>query len=86
MEIKIVTNEELDRFRIQLLSDFKQLLANSINGNQKQYVKSCEARKILNISSGTLQSLRTTGKLKPTKILGTMYYSMDEIQSLLSGK
>lgn len=86
MAIQIITPEDLEHFRLQLLTELRDLLINSRNPVNNKYLKSREVLKYLNVSPGTLQNLRITGKLNPTKIGGTMYYSMEEIQSLLQGK
>ena len=57
MAIEVITREDLNEFRILLLSDLKELL--KVNPQQtKQWLKSGEVRKLLNISPGTLQTLR----------------------------
>ena len=43
-----------------------------------------EVRKLLNISPGTLQTLRINGTLPYTKIGGTMYYNLKDIEKLLN--
>ncbi len=51
----------------------------------KQWLKSNEVRKLLNISPGTLQNLRINGTLTYTKIGGIMYYSYSDIEKVLNG-
>lgn len=86
MQIDFITRADLDEFRNQLLQELKAIIISNDKPEPGQYLKSLQVRKILNCSPGTLQTLRITGKLHPTKISGTMYYSMEEIQSLLQGK
>ncbi|MDP1728503.1 MAG: helix-turn-helix domain-containing protein [Bacteroidota bacterium] len=86
MQIDFITRADLLEFRNQLLTELKAIIISNEKPEPGQYLKSGQVRKILNISAGTLQNLRITGKLHPTKIAGTLYYSLDEIQSLLSGK
>ena len=81
--MEIVTKEDLQVLRIQLLDDIKRLLGSKPMPTETQdWVKSAEARKILKASPGTLQNLRITGKLNPVKIAGTWYYSLKQINSL----
>jgi hypothetical protein len=42
-----------------------------------------EVKKLLNISSGTLQNLRINGTLSYTKIGGLLYYNYKDIEKLL---
>jgi Helix-turn-helix domain len=86
MPIEIITAEDLERFRIKLLQDLKDILGKSHISERKQYLKSTEVRKMMKISANTLQKLRINGLLHPTKIGGSMYYSIDEIDMLLKGK
>ena len=82
MKIEILTKEDLQSFRLQLLEDISFLLKPN-PANTKQWLKSSEVRTLLKISPGTLQNLRITGKLSPSKIGGSFYYRMDEIEKLL---
>jgi len=83
MSAEIVTKDDLQMFRIQLLDDIKRMLAGIPKAEKKDdWVKSSEARKILKASPGTLQNLRISGKLNPVKISGSWRYSLQEINSL----
>lgn len=84
MAIEIITKEDLEAFRSRLLNDLKTLLIERENKVEKQWLRSSEVRKLLKISSGTLQSLRINGILHPSKIGGIIYYKEDEIQTLLN--
>ncbi|MHB8209710.1 helix-turn-helix domain-containing protein [Mucilaginibacter sp.] len=82
--IEILTKEDLEQFRQQLLQDIKSLMGSP--GQQvKQLLKSAEVRKLLKISPGTLQNLRINGTLRYTRIGSIMYYKTDEINKLLEG-
>lgn len=80
MPIEILTKEDLQLFRMQLLEDIKVLLSDKTS--TKKWLRSSEVRKILQISSGTLQNLRINNTLHPVKISGTWYYSISEIDKL----
>ncbi|KFF73829.1 transcriptional regulator [Chryseobacterium sp. P1-3] len=82
MEISIVTKEDLKQLKKELLEEIKHLLENSMP-IQKQWLRSSEVRKVLNISSGTLQTLRINGTLTYSKIGGSLFYSYKDIQKLL---
>lgn len=84
MAIEVITREDLNEFRTLLLSDLKELL--KVNPQQtKQWLKSREVRKLLNISPGTLQTLRINKTLTYTKIGGILYYDNADIEKLLNG-
>lgn len=82
MAVEIITREDLDEFRALLLNDLKEILQSKPE-QTKQWLKSNEVRKLLNISSGTLQNLRINGTITYTKIGGILYYSSADLDKLL---
>ena len=82
MAIEVITREDLNEFRTLLLSDLNSMF-NSKPQQQKQWLKSNEVRKLLNISSGTLQNLRVNGTLTYTKIGGILYYSSNDLEKVI---
>ena len=82
MAIEVITREDLNEFRALLLSDLNTLI-NSKPQQQKQWLKSIEVRKLLNISPGTLQNLRINGTLSYTKIGGILYYANSDLENVL---
>jgi hypothetical protein len=84
MAIEVITREDLNEFRTLLLSDLSAMF-NSKPQQTKQWLKSKEVRKLLNISPGTLQNLRINGTLTYTKVGGIMYYDNSDIEKLLNG-
>jgi hypothetical protein len=84
MAVQIITIEDLNEFRNLLLNDLKEII-NSKPQQVKQWLKSNEVRKLLNISPGTLQNLRINGTLTFTKIGGIMYYNYSDIEKVLNG-
>jgi len=84
MNVEIITKEDLQHFKADLLQEIKQLVKPS-EASTKAWLKSVEVRKLLNISPGTLQNLRINGTLRYTKVGGTMYYKAADINKLLEG-
>ncbi len=82
MAIEVITREDLNEFRTLLLTDLKELFSGN-KEEPKQWLKSKEVRKLLNISPGTLQNMRINGTLSYTKIGGIMYYSSKDIDKVL---
>ncbi|EOR95362.1 hypothetical protein ADIARSV_1474 [Arcticibacter svalbardensis MN12-7] len=85
MSVEIITKEDLMQFKSKLLTEISKLIKPSEHQGSRQWLKSAEVRKLLNISPGTLQNLRINGTLRYTKIGGTMYYKSSDINSLLEG-
>jgi hypothetical protein len=82
MIVEVITREDLNQFRSLLLNDLKEIIYSKPNPS-KQWLKSSEVRKLLNISPGTLQNLRINGTLSYNKIGGTIYYKYEEITKML---
>ena len=82
MAIEVITREDLNEFRFLLLSDLREMI--QVRPEQaKTWLKSNEVKKMLNISSGTLQTLRLKGTLTFTKVGGIIDYSATDIQKML---
>lgn len=82
MAVQVITTEDLNEFRSLLLTDLKEIIQ-STPQTTKQWLKSNEVRKLLNISPGTLQNFRINGTLSYTKIGGINYYKYDDIVKML---
>src|SRR5690606_23083426 len=62
MKIDIVTMEELLQVKQEIVAEIKQALETRIDKTERRlWFRSAEVRKMLNISPGTLQSLRING-------------------------
>lgn len=83
MQIEILTREELHRFKSELSAEIKQTIRTDETVTNKQFLRSSEVRKVLKISSGTLQNLRIKGILPYEKIGGIFYYAHADIVQLL---
>jgi hypothetical protein len=86
MGIEIVTKEDLQVFRIQLIEDFKLLLQqqNSKLFNEPiEGYKTSDVRKILGCSVNKLVSLRISKAIRTKKIGGTIYYNKEDVKRLL---
>tara|TARA_R110002033_G_scaffold33610_2_gene71045 strand:+ start:374 stop:607 length:234 start_codon:yes stop_codon:yes gene_type:complete len=68
---------------MELLDDIKELLNSQSGHITKRWLKSSEVKKLLGISSGTLQNLRINGTLPYTKVGGVLYYDYEEIISVM---
>lgn len=82
MAISIITKEDLQQFKIELLEAIRELLQGKTT-EQKLWLRTSEVKKLLNISSGTLQNLRINGTVTYSKIGGTLFYNYKDIEKLL---
>ena len=83
---QLITVDDLEQFKLELLTEFRALLKG--NGTQpgKKWLKTHEVRKMLGISSGKLLTLRINGTLPYTKIGGVIYYDQEDIQQMFISK
>src|SRR5665213_3640271 len=70
----LITLADLQQFKTELLTELTRILTSHAPEPPKQWLKSYEVRNIMGISRGTLQTLRTNGTIKATKIGGLMFY------------
>ncbi len=83
---EIVTKEDLRQFGL-LLVDKIQAVFYEMNYRQKgllepEWLKSKAVRKLLDISAGSVQNLRTSQKVRFKKVLGSYYYNKEDLQKL----
>ena len=83
MTINMITTEDLQEFKTELIEELKNLL-HLTTKEQKLWLRSSEVMSLLKISSGTLQNLRINGTLRYSKIGGTLYYNYQDIEKLLN--
>lgn len=83
MSATIITTEDLQVFKTELLSEFKKLLAEKKTTETREYLKTWEVMKAFNISKGTLQTMRASGLLPFTRIGKCIYFKYDDIKQVL---
>jgi hypothetical protein len=84
---QLITIDDLEQFKKQLLDELLLALKKQTGVVPKRWLKSHELRRILKISPGTLQTLKSSGVIPYTKIGGVHFYDYDDIQAILeSGK
>ena len=84
MTTETITKEDLQQLRMQILNDIRVLMTPADLRQVKPWLKNSEVRKLLNISSNTIQRLRIAGKLRSSKVGGIHYYRYEDIEKLLN--
>ncbi len=85
MSVTILTKEDLEEFKNELIIEMKDILETK-NAKRKKWLKTHDVMEWLNVSAGTLQSMRISGKLKYSKIGGILFYDYDHLNDMLEGK
>lgn len=83
MNVEIITKEDLQKFKVELLNDIKSIMADRPK-EKAGWLRSSEIMAQLKISAGTLQNLRISGKLKYARIGGILFYQQSDIEKLLN--
>ncbi|HVT87044.1 MAG TPA: helix-turn-helix domain-containing protein [Chitinophagaceae bacterium] len=82
MSVTILTKEDLLEFKKELLAEMKAILEEG-PAKPKKWLRSPAVRELLQVSPGTLQTLRINGTLKYSKIGGIVFYDYNHILELL---
>lgn len=86
VEVEIVTREDLENFRIQLLSEIRKTLTELLPSRDRpalEGLKTQQVRKILGCSYNTLVALRISRKIRTKKVGGTLYYNREDVRKLV---
>lgn len=85
---EVVTKDDLRQFGLLLIDKIRIMMqdGSSIQKESAEpvWLKSKSVRKLLDISAGTVQNLRTTQKVRYKKVLGSYYYNKEDLQKLFS--
>lgn len=83
---EIVTKEDLRQFGLLLVDKIQVLFKDKDSGRKEtlepEWIKSKSVRKLLDISAGSVQNLRTSQKVRFKKVLGSYYYNKEDLQKL----
>lgn len=87
MATSIITPDDLEQFKWELLADIKQLLDKKQDKlppvKETEWLKSHQVQRMLGISPGTLQNLRINGTIPYSKVGGVLFYKKMDIQNIL---
>ena len=77
--MEIVTKEMLDEFKQELKRDLSEINNNISQHYPKKLMKNQDLMDYLGCSYTTIEKLRASNKLPYKKVMGTYYYSIDEV-------
>jgi hypothetical protein len=78
--MEIVTKQMLDDFKQDLFKEIAEL-NNTIN-QPKKLMKNSDLMEYLGCSYSTIENLRNAGKIPYKKVMGTYYYSFEEVSKV----
>jgi Helix-turn-helix domain len=80
---QLITVDDLFQFKKELLDELVIALKPQPSLPGKKWMKSHEVRRMLKISPGTLQTLKSSGTIPYTKIGGVHFYDYEDIERIL---
>ncbi len=88
MATSIITPDDLEQFKWELLDQIKQLLDKKVDKpisqeEKRVWIKSHQVQRLLGISPGTLQNLRINGIIPYTKVGGVLFYNKEDIDTIM---
>lgn len=88
MAATIITPDDLEQFKWDLLTDIKEILDKKQDKpvppqEERKWIKSHQVQRLLGISPGTLQNLRINGTIPYSKIGGVLFYDKQNIERIL---
>ena len=81
MPLELLTQKDLYAFKLELIAELRALFSQPKPANDR-LLKSCDVRKLLRISPGTLQNLRRNKVLPFTRVGGILYYHYEDVAKL----
>jgi hypothetical protein len=85
MSQELITKEDLEKFRETLLGDIKSLI-HPVPDDREEWLRCSEVRKMLKMSTGTVQNLRISGKLKSNKVGSIHFYKRSDVEDMIMGR
>ena len=83
---EIVTKDDLRQFGLLLVDKIEAVFKDKDSRRKEtlepEWLKSKAVRKLLDISAGSVQNLRTSQKVRFKKVLGSYYYNKEDLQKL----
>lgn len=79
---QLVTLVDLEKFKEQMLSEMRKLYSGGGTQISKQWLKSREVRKLLDVSPGKLYAMRASRQLSFMRIGGVIYYDRTDIDKM----
>lgn len=73
----------LHDIKSEIVSEVKQIIREKEKPAIKKWVKSADVKKLLNVSHGKLQTMRNNKTISFTRIGGTLYYNVEDIQRMM---
>jgi len=78
--MEIVTKQMLDEFKQDLIKEISQM--NATHSTPRKLMRNNDLMEYLGCSYSTIENLRNAGKIPYKKVMGTYYYSFEEVSKV----
>ncbi|MFD1602940.1 DNA-binding protein [Flavobacterium artemisiae] len=83
---KFITKDDLRQFGLMLSDTMRSVVAEALKSKDNEtdtlWLRSKAVRRLLDISAGSVQNLRTSKKVRFKKVLGSYYYNREDLLNL----
>lgn len=83
---EFITKDDLRQFGLMLTDKMRTVITEAVQSKKDEmdtdWMRSKSVRRLLDISAGSVQNLRTSNKVRFKKILGSYYYNKEDLLSL----
>lgn len=82
---KFITKDDLRQFGLMLTDTMRTVVAEAVHSKsdtESVWLRSKAVRRLLDISAGSVQNLRTSEKVRFKKVLGSYYYNKEDLLNL----
>ena len=84
MPTNIATIDDLMKIKSELIEEIKVIIGDlDAKPHQKRWFRNNELKEYLNLSTSSIQNLKNSGELPYSKIKGTVFYDIREINKLM---
>ncbi len=83
MEVKLISQEQIDSFKNEIIREISKLLKGNTSAEMKTWLRTRDVCELLNLSTSSLQNLRNAGKIPYKKLNGTLLYRREDIEAML---
>ncbi|GAA3772822.1 helix-turn-helix domain-containing protein [Flavobacterium ginsengiterrae] len=83
---EFITKDDLRQFGLFMADTVRTAVAEAFQPKnierESEWLKSKAVRRLLDISAGSVQNLRTSQKVRFKKVLGSYYYNREDLEKL----
>ncbi|MFS4469952.1 DNA-binding protein [Chryseobacterium sp. T20] len=88
--MELITKNDLNELRDEIVREIKLIINKEHYQNELEdpfeWIRSKKIKRLMDISSATLQNLRISGKIRYKKVMGSYYYNRTDFFNLFENE